>query len=197
MTVGGGCGRASACVVWLFRQCRVIVPVVGMSQFMDDIKREPGVTMIDWINGNGTARYWALKLLRDACAPGDSFVQTDVTPAGEVKNICAAKLFWFSCSLVGSRMASKQSQIVPDSHRKICSTVPKNSPNLITGMSKQFFQQLSNTSGQLQIFAASVQDNFKTALSRLSGPSQDPIQYHIRQLQDHFTSKSYIRPLQD
>ena len=57
----------------------VNVPVVGMSQLMDDVKREPGVSMIDWTNGNGTARYWALKLLRDACAPGDAFVSTAVS----------------------------------------------------------------------------------------------------------------------
>lgn len=52
------------------------LPVVGMSQLMDDVTREPGVTMLDWTNGKGTARYWALRLLREAVAPGDSFVPT-------------------------------------------------------------------------------------------------------------------------
>ena len=32
------------------------VAVVGMSQLMDDNTREPGVTMVDWTNGNGTVR---------------------------------------------------------------------------------------------------------------------------------------------
>lgn len=60
------------------------VPVVGMSQLMDDVNREPGVSMIDWTNGNGTARYWALRLLRENCEPGDTFVPTQVAPVGEV-----------------------------------------------------------------------------------------------------------------
>jgi len=55
-----------------------LVPVVGMSQLMDDVGQEPGVTMIDWTNGKGTARYWALRLLRESCEPGDIFVPTSV-----------------------------------------------------------------------------------------------------------------------
>merc|ERR1719215_2554602 len=35
--------------------------------------------MIDWTNGKGTARYWALRLLREACGPGDVFVPTSVS----------------------------------------------------------------------------------------------------------------------
>lgn len=56
------------------------VPVVGMSQLMDDNGQEPDVTMIDWTNGKGTARYWALRLLREACQPGDAFLPTTVVP---------------------------------------------------------------------------------------------------------------------
>merc|ERR1712113_383227 len=56
------------------------VPVVGMSQLMDDNGQEPDVTMIDWTNGKGTARYWALRLLREACQPGDAFLPTTVAP---------------------------------------------------------------------------------------------------------------------
>ena len=32
------------------------VGVVGQSQFVDSPDREPGVSMIDWTNGNGTAK---------------------------------------------------------------------------------------------------------------------------------------------
>jgi len=59
----------------------VALPVVGMSQLMDDVSREPGVTMLDWTNGNGTARYWALRLVREAVAPGDRFVPTNTRTA--------------------------------------------------------------------------------------------------------------------
>jgi hypothetical protein len=58
------------------------VAVVGMSQLMDDVHREPGVTMIDWTNGKGTARYWALRLVREAVGPGDEFVVTGTSNAG-------------------------------------------------------------------------------------------------------------------
>merc|ERR1712110_839509 len=57
----------------------------GMSQLMDDDGQEPGVTMIDWTNGKGTARYWALRLLRENCESGDTFFPTTVVPdAGAV-----------------------------------------------------------------------------------------------------------------
>ena len=39
------------------------IPVVGQSQFMDSPDREPGVSMMDWRNGNPTAKYWILKLV--------------------------------------------------------------------------------------------------------------------------------------
>jgi hypothetical protein len=53
-----------------------------MSQLMDDVHREPGVTMIDWTNGKGTARYWALRLVREAVGPQDEFVTTDSSNLG-------------------------------------------------------------------------------------------------------------------
>lgn len=55
------------------------IPVVGMSQLMDDNGQEPGVSMIDWNNGKGTARYWALRLLRENCQTGDVFLPTSAT----------------------------------------------------------------------------------------------------------------------
>ena len=40
--------------------------------------RELAVTMMDWRNCNGTAKYWTLQLLLDYTAIGDSFVTTAV-----------------------------------------------------------------------------------------------------------------------
>ena len=53
------------------------LPVVGQSQFMDSPDREPGVSMLDWRNGNGTAKYWVTRLLIESFAPGrDRFAAT-------------------------------------------------------------------------------------------------------------------------
>ena len=52
------------------------VRVVGQSQFMDSPDREPGVSMMDWSNGNGTAKYWVLKLVLDSTSIGDVFYKT-------------------------------------------------------------------------------------------------------------------------
>ena len=54
------------------------VAVVGQSQFMDSPDREPGVTMMDWSNGNGTAKYWATRLVIEETAMGDVFRNTTV-----------------------------------------------------------------------------------------------------------------------
>jgi hypothetical protein len=35
--------------------------------------------MLDWTNGNGTARYWALRLVKEAVSVGDEFVLTTTT----------------------------------------------------------------------------------------------------------------------
>eukprot|EP00937_MAST-01D_sp_MAST-1D-sp2_P004543 g4543.t1 len=57
------------------------VGVVGQSQFMDSPDREPGVTMMDWTTGNGTAKYWTTRLIVESTAMGDIFRQTE-TDAG-------------------------------------------------------------------------------------------------------------------
>jgi hypothetical protein len=54
------------------------VGVVGQSQFMDSPDREPGVSMMDWRNGNGTAKYWINRMVIEEVALGDLFVQTTI-----------------------------------------------------------------------------------------------------------------------
>ena len=54
------------------------VGVVGQSQFVDSADREPGVSMVDWTNGNGTAKYWVLRMVVEATALGDTFRKTAV-----------------------------------------------------------------------------------------------------------------------
>lgn len=49
------------------------VAAVGQSQFMDSPDREPGVTMMDWRNGNGTAKYWVTRLVIESVSLGDQF----------------------------------------------------------------------------------------------------------------------------
>jgi len=55
------------------------VGVVGQSQFMDSPDREPGVSMMDWSTGNGTAKYWINRLVIESVALGDVFVETTIT----------------------------------------------------------------------------------------------------------------------
>jgi len=60
-----------------------VVKVVSQSQFMDSPDREPGVTMMDWRTGNGTAKYWVTHLLIESFAAGeDEFRETVVTKEG-------------------------------------------------------------------------------------------------------------------
>ena len=54
------------------------VGVVGQSQYVDSPDREPGVSMVDWTNGNGTAKYWALRLVVESTGVGDVFFETTV-----------------------------------------------------------------------------------------------------------------------
>jgi hypothetical protein len=43
----------------------------------------PSVAMLNWTDGSGTARYWALKLIIDSLAPfADNVIETSVTGAG-------------------------------------------------------------------------------------------------------------------
>ena len=54
------------------------VAVVGQSQYMDSPDREAGVTMLDWTNGNGTAKYWINRLIIESVSLGDLFVETSI-----------------------------------------------------------------------------------------------------------------------
>lgn len=73
-----------------------VVKVVGQSQYMDSPDREvrcenvvimhmkadtlqAPVTMMNWVTGNGTAKYWINKLLIDEIQTGDIFMSTNVT----------------------------------------------------------------------------------------------------------------------
>ena len=54
------------------------VAVVGQSQFMDSPDREAGVSMLDWTNGHGTAKYWINRLIIESVSLGDLFVETSI-----------------------------------------------------------------------------------------------------------------------
>jgi hypothetical protein len=60
------------------------VGVVGQSQFVDSPDREAGVTMMDWTNGNGTAKYWVTRLIVESTAMGDVFRTTTVDAGAPV-----------------------------------------------------------------------------------------------------------------
>jgi hypothetical protein len=44
---------------------RIGIDVVGMSQLIGNPKQFPSVSMVNWEDGRGNARYWALKLISD------------------------------------------------------------------------------------------------------------------------------------
>ena len=84
------------------------VGVVGQSQFMDSPDREPGVSMMDWSTGNGTAKYWINRLVIESVALGDVFVETTITsPRVHAQGYVhggggsGPRREPFSCSLVG------------------------------------------------------------------------------------------------
>ena len=67
--------------------CRVAVAsptvrVLGASQLMDAPGQEPSVSLLDWTTGQGTARFWVVKMLIDETSVGDVFVQTTATSSG-------------------------------------------------------------------------------------------------------------------
>lgn len=70
---------ASAVYAYLFsRLAELGIDVVGESQLVGYPTQFPSVTMVDWTTGRPNARYWTLKLLKDALASGDSLVRTAV-----------------------------------------------------------------------------------------------------------------------
>jgi hypothetical protein len=52
------------------------IDVAGESQLVGYPSQFPGVSMVDWNNGQPNARFWVLKLLRDNFGPGDKLVDT-------------------------------------------------------------------------------------------------------------------------
>eukprot|EP00756_Hemistasia_phaeocysticola_P048379 Hpha_TRINITY_DN22808_c0_g1::TRINITY_DN22808_c0_g1_i1::g.84300::m.84300 len=52
------------------------VLVLGASQLMDDQHQEPSVSLVDYATGNGTARYWVLRLLKEDLGVGDTITGT-------------------------------------------------------------------------------------------------------------------------
>lgn len=58
------------------------IDVVGESQLVGYPTQFPDVSMVNWENGNGNARYWVLKLLIDHFHKGDKLVQTNSNVPG-------------------------------------------------------------------------------------------------------------------
>ena len=55
---------------------------VGASQLMDAPGQEPSVTLLDWSSGNGTARFWVVRLFVEAFAAGDLIASTTAASSG-------------------------------------------------------------------------------------------------------------------
>ncbi len=55
---------------------RMRIDVVGMSQLVGYPSQYPSVSMMDWVQDKPNARYWVLKLIKDAFRPGDTLVAT-------------------------------------------------------------------------------------------------------------------------
>jgi len=63
---------------YLFGQLsRFGIDVAGESQLVGYPSQFPGVSMVDWNNGQPNARFWVLKLLHDNFGPGDKLVDTN------------------------------------------------------------------------------------------------------------------------
>ena len=80
---------------------RLGINAAGESALMQLPGFFPSVSMMDWNTGKPTARYWALKLLRENFGPGDKIVATSgsetvfargfITPGGEKKILLVNK----------------------------------------------------------------------------------------------------------
>jgi hypothetical protein len=55
---------------------RMQIDVVGESQLVGYPTQFPSVSMMDWTNNQPNARFWVLKLIKDAFHPGDKLVET-------------------------------------------------------------------------------------------------------------------------
>jgi hypothetical protein len=53
------------------------IDLAGESQMVGYPSQFPGVSMVDWNNGQPNARFWVLKLLHDNFGPGDKLVDTN------------------------------------------------------------------------------------------------------------------------
>ena len=64
---------------YLWARCAAlgdVVHVVGQSQLMDAPGQEPSVSILDWNTGNGTAKYWVMRLVLDSVQLGDRLLST-------------------------------------------------------------------------------------------------------------------------
>jgi len=55
---------------------RLQIDIVGESQLVGYPTQFPSVSMMDWTNNLPNARFWVLKLIKDAFHPGDTLVET-------------------------------------------------------------------------------------------------------------------------
>ncbi len=57
---------------------RLQIDIAGMSQLVGYPTQYPSVSMMDWTQNKPNARYWTLKLIKDALHPGDKMVETEI-----------------------------------------------------------------------------------------------------------------------
>jgi len=57
---------------------RMQIDIAGMSQLVGYPTQFPSVSMMDWTENKPNARYWVLKLIKDAFHPGDKLVKTEI-----------------------------------------------------------------------------------------------------------------------
>lgn len=96
------------------------IAVVGQSQFMDSPDREPGVTMMDWRNGNGTAKYWVARLVIESVSLGDQFHPS----ASTSPNLYAQAFTHFAAGQVVSGAKEKRVLLINKKNAPAAVTVP-------------------------------------------------------------------------
>jgi hypothetical protein len=100
---------------------RMQIDIVEMSQFVGFPSQFPSVSMMDWTTNKPNARFWALKLIKDAFHPGDKLVETSIN-SGDV----AAQAF-ITPSGRALLLANKRNKAVrielPDAPQAIALTV--------------------------------------------------------------------------
>ena len=77
----------AAASYWAYMFVRAVnesstVAQVGASQLMDAPGQEPSVTLLDWASGLGTARFWIVKMIREAIIADDVLTAASVAVTG-------------------------------------------------------------------------------------------------------------------